>query len=123
MISSGTLRSVIEYGLPFFYHLRRTLYRTTCGNNHPQLKNWKIGFFVGVNERILAYREKTLSSRRCRGVVVNFDLEERFARPRSQQRGSLRPRARRVAVLGVGAGRGRPPPAKGIRGVIPGNFF
>jgi len=34
------------------------------------------------------------------GVVVNFDLGERFPRPRSQQRGSLRPRARRVAVLG-----------------------
>ena len=29
-----------------------------------------------------------------RGVVVNFDLAERFPRPRSQQRGSLRPRAR-----------------------------
>ena len=43
------------------------------------------------------------------GVVVNFDLGERFPRPRSQQRGSLRPRARRVAVLGVGAGGGRPP--------------
>ena len=38
-----------------------------------------------------------------RGVVVNFDLGEWFPRPRSQQRGSLRPRARRVAVLGVGA--------------------
>jgi len=40
--------------------------------------------------------------------VVNFDLGERFQRPRPQQRGSLRPRelprARRVAVLGVGAG-------------------
>ena len=35
-----------------------------------------------------------------RGVVVNFDLGERFPRPRSQQQGSLRPRARRVAVLG-----------------------
>ena len=41
------------------------------------------------------------------GVVVNFDLGERFPRPRSQQQGSLRPRARRVAVLGVGAGGGR----------------
>jgi len=39
---------------------------------------------------------------------VNFDLGERFPRPRSQQRGSLRPRARRVAVLGMGAGGGRP---------------
>ena len=26
----------------------------------------------------------------ARGVVVNFDLGERFPRPRSQQRGSLR---------------------------------
>ena len=40
--------------------------------------------------------------------MVNSDLEERFPRPRSQQRGSLRPRARRVAVLGMGAGGGRP---------------
>jgi len=47
-----------------------------------------------------------------RGVVVNFDLGERFPRPRSQQRGSLRPRARRVAVLGVGAEGGRPLPRK-----------
>jgi len=41
------------------------------------------------------------------GVVVNFDLGERFPRPRTQQRGSLRPRTRRVAVLAVGAGGGR----------------
>jgi len=39
-----------------------------------------------------------------RGVVVNFDLGERFPRPRSQQRGSLH-----VAVLGVGAEGGRMP--------------
>ena len=52
----------------------------------------------------------------CRGVVVNFDLGKRFPRPRSQQRGNLRPRARRVAVLGVGA-------AEGVRGYHPGNFF
>jgi len=44
------------------------------------------------------------------GVVVNFDLGERFPRPRFQQRGSLHPRARRVAVLGVDAGGGRPLP-------------
>jgi len=50
-------------------------------------------------------RQKGLGSR---GVVVNFDLGERFVRPRSQQRGSLRPRARHVAVLGLGAGGGRP---------------
>jgi len=41
------------------------------------------------------------------GVVVNFDLGERFLRHRSQQQGSLRPRAWHVAVLGVGAGGGR----------------
>jgi len=35
-----------------------------------------------------------------KGVVVNFDLGGRFPRPRFQQRGSLRPRAQRVAVLG-----------------------
>jgi len=36
-----------------------------------------------------------------RGVVVNFDLGKRFPRPRSQHRGSLRPRARRVAAEGI----------------------
>ena len=36
--------------------------------------------------------------------MVNFDLGERFPRPRSQQRGRLCPRSRHVAVLGVGAG-------------------
>ena len=45
-----------------------------------------------------------------RGVVVNFDLGERFPRPRSQQRGSLHPRVRCVF-----AGGGHPP--------APGNFF
>ena len=58
-----------------------------------------------------------------RGVVVNFDLGERFPRPRSQQRGSLRPRARRVAVLGVGARRGRRLPLRGSGGVDPENFL
>ena len=57
-----------------------------------------------------------------RGVVVNLDLGERFPRPRSQQRGSLRPCARRVRARG-GCGRGSPPPAEGVRGVTPGNFF
>jgi len=47
--------------------------------------------------------------------VVIFDFGERFPRPRSQQRGSLRPRAWRVAVLEVGAGRGP--------GVLPPEFF
>ena len=50
--------------------------------------------------------------------MVNFDLGERFPRPRSQQRESLRPRARSVAVLGVGAG-GVAPPAEGVRGCHP----
>ena len=58
-----------------------------------------------------------------RGVVVNFDLGERFPRPRSQQRGSLRPRARRVAVLGVRAGGGRPFPLRGSGGVTAGKFL
>ena len=48
-----------------------------------------------------------------RGVVVNFDLEKRFPRHTSQQRGSLCPRARRVAVLRVGARGGRPLPLRG----------
>ena len=61
---------------------------------------------------------------RKRGVVVNFDSGERFPRPRSQQRGSLRPRARRVAVLRVGAGGGRPLPSRwGGPGCHPRNFF
>jgi len=55
--------------------------------------------------------------------VVNFDLGERFPRTRSQQRGSLRPRARHVAVLGVGAGGGRPLPLRRSGGVTPGIFF
>ena len=38
----------------------------------------------------------------CVCAVVNFDFGERFPRPMSQQRGSLRPRTRRVAMLGVG---------------------
>jgi len=47
--------------------------------------------------------------------VVNFDLGERFPRPRSQQQGSLHPRALRVAVLRVSAGGGPD--------VTRGNFF
>ena len=58
-----------------------------------------------------------------RSVVVNFDLGERFPRPMSQQRGSLRSHARRVAVLGVCAGGGRPLPLRGSRGVTPENFL
>jgi len=58
-----------------------------------------------------------------RGVVVNFDLGERFLRPRSQQRGSLRPRTRRVVVLEVSAGGDRPLLLRGSGGVTPENFF
>ena len=56
-------------------------------------------------------------------LVVNFDLGERFPRPRFQQRGSLRPRARRVAVLGAGVGGGCPLPLRGSGGVTPGKLF
>jgi len=55
-------------------------------------------------------------------LVVNFDLGERFPRPRFQQRGSLRPRARRVAVLGVDAGGGCPLTLRGS-GVSHPEFF
>ena len=55
--------------------------------------------------------------------MVNFDLGERFPRPRSQQRGSLRPRARRVAVLGVGTGGGRPLLLRVSGGVTPEIFL
>ena len=58
-----------------------------------------------------------------RGVVVNFDLGERFLRLRSQQQGSLHPHARRLAVLGVGAGGGCPLPLRGSGGVTPGKLF
>ena len=57
-----------------------------------------------------------------RDVVVNFDFWERFPRPRSQQRGRLRPHARRVAVLGVSAGRGRPLPLRRSGVSLPENF-
>ena len=58
-----------------------------------------------------------------RGVVVNFDLGERFPRSRSQQGGSLHPRAWRVAVLGVGVGGGRPLPLRRSRMSPPGKFM
>jgi len=40
----------------------------------------------------------------CCSVLLNFDLGERFPRPRSQQRGSLCPCTWRGAVLGLGMG-------------------
>jgi len=55
--------------------------------------------------------------------VVNFDLGGGFRDNASQQWGSLRPRARRVAVLGAGAGEGRPLPLR-LSGVsLPENFW
>ena len=70
--------------------------------------------------------EADLETASSSGVVVNFDLGEQFPRPRSQQLGSLRLRARRVAVLGVepvDAGGGRPLPLREFGGVTPGKFF
>jgi len=58
------------------------------------------------------------------GVVVNFDLGERFPRPRSlPATGELAARAKRVAVLGVDAGGGRPLPLRRSGGLIPEIFF
>jgi len=70
--------------------------------------------------------EADLETASSSGVVVNFDLGERFPRPRSQQLGRLRLRARRVAVLGVepvDAGGGRPLPLREFGGVTPGKIF
>ena len=60
---------------------------------------------------------------RTRGVVVNFDLGERFPRPRSQQRGELAPRSWHVAVLWVCVGAGCPLLLRASMGVTHGNFF
>ena len=49
------------------------------------------------------------------GVVVNFDLGERFPIPRSQQRGRMYPRAWRVALLGWAR--------QGVAPFTPGIFF
>jgi len=94
---------------------RTTIIRTCTANLHHRLT-----LFI-VNRSVIAvtnlFHDLVLlsyllycvySGITYRGVVANFDLVERFPRPRSQQRGSLRPRARRVAVLEVGAGGGHP---------------
>ena len=44
-----------------------------------------------------------------RGVVANFDLWERFPRPRSQQRESLRPQRTACSRAGDGCGGSRTP--------------
>jgi len=71
----------------------------------------------------MASIRSTTSIKKGRGVVVNFDSGERFPRPRSQQRGGLCSCAQHVAVLGVGAGRGRPLPPRGSGGVTPEKFL
>ena len=53
--------------------------------------------------------------------MVNFDLGERFPRPRSQQRGACAPRTA-CSRAGVGAAGGRPLPLRGP-GVSPPEFF
>ena len=55
--------------------------------------------------------------------MVNFDLGERFPRPRSQQRGELAPRAWHVAMLWVCVGGGCPLLLRASMGVTRGNFF
>ena len=58
------------------------------------------------------------------GVVVNFDLGDGFRDlGPSNGRACAPAHARRVAVLGVGAGGGRPLPLKGSAGVTPVKFF
>ena len=100
--------------------------RPPLGDQHTQLTDRPTPHVECMQSRVptdVHSRSGRRSRLHSRGVVVNFDLGERFPRPRSQQRGSLRPRARRVAVLGVGAGGGRPLPLKGVRGCHPGIFF
>jgi len=58
-----------------------------------------------------------------RGVEVNFDLGERFPRPRSEKPGSLRPRARGIAVLGLDVGGSRPLTLRGSGGSPPRKIF
>jgi len=62
----------------------------------------------------------------CRGVArvrgVQVDVGCREPRPRSQQLGSLRPRALRVVVLEVGTGGGRPLLLR-ASGMSPPEFF
>ena len=55
---------------------------------------------------------ETENKHRVTGCSVNFDLGERFPRP-----------AWPVAVLGLGAGGGRPLPLRGSGGVTPRNLF
>ena len=76
--------------------------------------------FMKVFEMVVMGKISCMWWPATRGVVVNFDLGERFPRPGSQQRGSLCPCTRRVALLWVGAG-GVAPSLWG--GITPGKFF
>jgi len=68
---------------------------------HADLPNWHYhGKFEGRFGVSFRFIDKMLLKMVSRGVVVNFDLGERFPKPRFRQRRSLRPRARRVAVRG-----------------------
>ena len=56
--------------------------------------------------------------------MVNFDLEDQFPRPMSQQRRRLPPPPRTACShAGVGAGGGRSLPLRGSRGVTARKFF
>jgi len=97
--------------------VQRTYCKFTSSTRHPSLE------VAPTNLAQNRQRTASYSFFSSSGVVVIFDFGERFPRPRSQQRGSLRPRAWRVAVLGVSAIGGRPLPLTGSGGVTPGNFF
>ena len=94
----------------FFYKTNRfKSIRITNRIESIRIANWNALLLATADTCSMhpATYDDTALSVSSKGVVVNFDLGERFTRPRSRQRGSLRPRARRVAVMGVGAGGGQ----------------
>ena len=70
----------LDYHSP---HCRKQTIHLGNGNSLPQAASSAYVILGGI-----AYTQCIDASR---GAVVNFDLGERFPRPRSQQRGSLRP--------------------------------
>ena len=92
----STLRQVRM--LVLFTRSRDTVYN--CNHVDNTVETVRRQLYSEAIGRLLVVEITCLS---IRGVVVNFDLGAR-----SQQPGSLRLRARRVAVLGVGSGGGRP---------------
>jgi len=116
--------------------------RCTFGNPHIQqqqkcrtlVSSAKFrNFTYLVSFRVIDWQLKCADNgiiRRClqiiaRGVVVNFDLGEPFPRPRSQQRGSLRPRTA-CSRAGGGCERGSPlpiPPEIFLRFLMPNPAF